>query len=150
MASLKDLLDTIKESRSLASDKALADLLKASPQSISNWKHGTRLPDPVACARIAEAAGVPLARVLGIVGEARAISREEKAVWRRLAAAAAIVLMAGLGWTGVTSDAHAKSVGNSISCGIIQSIHYGSIVQFIRRARQLIQHWMSPCPTVAT
>lgn len=45
------------------------------------------------CAKIAEITGIPLARVLGIVGEARAISREEKAVWRRLASAAAVLLM---------------------------------------------------------
>jgi len=150
MDELKALLDNLKESRSLNSDAALARLLDVKPQTMSNWRKGHNLPDTVACARIAEAAGVPLARVLGIVGEARAISREEKAVWRRLAAAAAVVLMAGIGGTGATSSAKAINVDDSMTYETFKSIHYGSIVQFVRRARQLIQHWMSPCPTVAT
>jgi hypothetical protein len=39
--------------------------------------------------------GEPLAKVLGIAGEHRAISRDAKAVWRRLANAAAIALLVG-------------------------------------------------------
>ncbi len=93
MRTLNDLLDKIKETRSLASDNALGAALGQSRQNVSNWKLGKRLPDAVACARIAELSGVPLAHVLGIVGEARAISREEKAVWRQLASMAASVLL---------------------------------------------------------
>lgn len=73
MDELKALLDNLKESRSLNSDAALARLLDVKPQTMSNWRKGHNLPDTVACARIAEAAGMPLARVLGIVGEARAM-----------------------------------------------------------------------------
>lgn len=101
MAPLNNLLDKIKEARSLASDNALAGLLHVSRQRVSAWRHGTNHPDAVACARIADLAGVPLAQVLGVVGEARALSKDEKAVWRRLAVAAllAIVSMPGMAST---------------------------------------------------
>lgn len=45
------------------------------------------------CATIAGLSGAPLARVLGIVGEVRAISRGGKAVWRKLAASALAVCL---------------------------------------------------------
>lgn len=61
---------------------------------MSNWTSGRAHPDAVSCAKMAEITGIPLARVLGIVGETRAVSREEKAVWRRLAGAAATVVLA--------------------------------------------------------
>lgn len=95
MDSINALLDKIKESRSIASDNALASYLGATRQAVSSWRNGKTLPDPVFAARIADATGEPLARVIGLVGEARAISREEKEVWRRLASAALIVMMAG-------------------------------------------------------
>lgn len=92
MESLNQVLDKIKETRSLASDNALAGVIGASRQRVSSWRHGTNYPDPVACARIADLSGLPLAQVLGLVGEARAISREEKAVWRRLSVAAVLAV----------------------------------------------------------
>jgi hypothetical protein len=94
MDSLNALLDKIKETRSLATDMALADLLGVGRAAVSAWRNGHRLPDPVQCARIAELSGAPLGRVIGLVGEARALSREEKAVWRRIASAAAVLLVA--------------------------------------------------------
>lgn len=93
MSDLNKLLDKIKETRSIASDNALAAAIGVSRQRVSAWRHGTNLPDPVACATIAGLSGEPLARVLGIVGEARAISREEKAVWHKLAANAAMLIL---------------------------------------------------------
>lgn len=93
MSDLNKLLDKIKETRSIASDNALAAAIGVSRQRVSAWRHGTNLPDAVACATIAGLSGEPLARVLGIVGEARAISREEKAVWHKLAASAAALFV---------------------------------------------------------
>lgn len=93
MNSLGDLLDQIKQQRQLETDTQLAAALGVKKQTVSNWRGNKNLPDAVACATIAGLTGEPLARVLGIVGEARAISREEKAVWRRLAATAALVFL---------------------------------------------------------
>lgn len=95
MDELNKLLDRIKETRSLPSDNALAKVLGVTRGSVSNWRHGKNYPDTVQCAAIAGFTGEPLARVLGIVGEARAISREEKAVWHKLATSvAALILLA--------------------------------------------------------
>ncbi|MFD0727056.1 DUF3693 domain-containing protein [Lysobacter brunescens] len=86
-------MELAKERSSCTNDSELAKRLGVTRASVSNWKCGRNYPDTVACAKIAEITEIPLARVLGTVGEARAISREEKAVWRRLASAAALVLM---------------------------------------------------------
>ena len=87
------LLDKAKIVRSISTDADLAKALGVSKQALSGWRNGARLPDPVACAALAGLTGEPLARVLGIVGEARAISREEKAVWHKLAASVAAVIL---------------------------------------------------------
>lgn len=93
MPTISQVLDTIRDRRSLASDNALAGLLGVTRASVSNWRTGRNMPDAVQCARLADLAGLPLAQVIGAAGEARAISREEKAVWKRLASAAALFLL---------------------------------------------------------
>lgn len=95
MSPVIKLLDKARETCSPASDKALADSLHVVKSAVSNWRNGRAYPDAVACARIADMVGMPLHEVLGIVGEARAISRDEKAVWRRLAHAAVLVIATG-------------------------------------------------------
>ncbi len=94
MDAVNSLLDKAKEMRSIPTDMALADALHVGRAAVSGWRHGSRHPDAIACARIAELADEPLSRVLGLVGEARAISAEEKRVWRRLATAASIAAIA--------------------------------------------------------
>ncbi|XQA76277.1 DUF3693 domain-containing protein [Xanthomonas sacchari] len=93
MKSVAELLDAIKERRNLSTDSDLAAALGVSRQTVNNWRKGRNTPDPVACATIAGLTGEPLALVMGIAGEQRAISREEKAVWRKLAATAMGVLL---------------------------------------------------------
>lgn len=99
---MQELLEATKIASESETDSALARTLKTTSASVSNWRTLKNYPNTVTCAKIAEITGVPLARVLGIVGEARAISREEKAVWRRLASAAAVLLFA-LPMTGHTA-----------------------------------------------
>lgn len=94
MDAVNELLDKAKRTRSLPTDMALAEALHVGRAAVSGWRHGSRHPDAVACARLSELTGEPLPRVLGIVGEARAISAEEKRVWRRLATAAVFSLAA--------------------------------------------------------
>lgn len=88
------LLDKCIEVCGVNTDSELAAKLRVSKQAVSGWRHGRRLPDAVTCATIAGLTGEPLARVIGVVEEARAISREEKAVWRKLAATATLLLLA--------------------------------------------------------
>lgn len=94
MTTIDQLLDQAKKARGIDTDSDLAKALGVTKAAVSGWRHGTRQPDTVTCATLAGLTGEPLARVLGIVGEARAISREEKAVWRKLAATAALVALA--------------------------------------------------------
>jgi transcriptional regulator with XRE-family HTH domain len=90
---ITDLLDAAKTAQGFTTDMALAHALGISRSAVSAWRNGVKTPDPVQCAALAGYTGLPLAQVLGIVGEARAISREEKAVWRKLAASAALVAL---------------------------------------------------------
>lgn len=90
MDATNQLLDKCKEMRSIPTDMALAQVLGVGRATVSSYRHGRTYPDPVVCARISEITGEPLSRVLGVVGEARALSADEKKVWRRLATAAAI------------------------------------------------------------
>lgn len=93
MSEIALLLDKAKKTLKASSDADLARHLGVTRASVSNWRTGRNLPDVVQCATLAGLTGEPLARVLGIVGEARAISREEKAVWQRLAAMVACLLL---------------------------------------------------------
>lgn len=131
MQTLAALLDAIKTRHAITSDNALAQRLSVTRASVSGWRHGTNLPGPVACGRIADLSGEPLARVLGVVGEARALSREEKAVWRRLAQAAAVVLMVATAWAIRPGDANAKTQHN-------QSVAASSVYTLWIIARKII------------
>jgi transcriptional regulator with XRE-family HTH domain len=111
MRDVNDLLDRAKRRAGLTSDNQLAGQVGVSRASVSGWRHGKNLPDEVAAAKLADMAGEPLAHVLGVIGEARAISREAKAVWRRLASAAAL-LAAGV-LLSLPEPAHAAGVGHS-------------------------------------
>ena len=111
MEAIKFLLDKAQEACSPANNNGLAAALGVKPSAVSNWRHGRAYPDAVSCARIAELVNAPLPRILGIVGEARAISREEKSVWRKLAASAmaAFVLLGATTLPGIGArDAHAQ------------------------------------------
>jgi len=86
------LLDKAKQLSSSATDMALAEKLHLTRTAVSNYRHGRALPDTITCAKLSEITGEPLPRVLGNVGEARAISNEEKRVWRRLAQVAVLIM----------------------------------------------------------
>lgn len=108
-----EILDRAKSANGIKTDMALADALGVGRAAVSAWRHGQRLPDPVQCATLAGLSGIPLAQVMGIVGEARAISREEKAVWRKLAGSVALLLCA-IGFSGaLPGKAYAVSVSKS-------------------------------------
>lgn len=95
------------EASGAASDSDLSRKLGVSRQAVSNWRGGKKFPDTVTCATIAGITGIPLAQVLGVVGEARAISREEKAVWRKLAATAMLVAIS----VGMSAPTAARASG---------------------------------------
>jgi len=90
---VQDLLDAAKSGTGITSDYALSVRLKVTKQAVSKWRLGQAAPDPVTCEKLAIFSGIPLHKVLGIVGEARAISEPEKRVWRKLAAAMFVSLV---------------------------------------------------------
>lgn len=106
MGDVAALLDKAKMTLKASSDAELARQLGVTRASVSNWRTGRNLPDVVQCATLAGLTGEPLARVLGIVGEARAISREEKAVWHKLAASVAAVILLAVAIPLPARDAH--------------------------------------------
>jgi transcriptional regulator with XRE-family HTH domain len=107
---VNSLLDRCRAVRSLNSDAALAAVLGVGRAAVSGWRHGDRYPDTVSCGRIADVLGIPVGRVLGIVGEARENTRDAKQVWRRLAQASAFVV-AALGIASAPGPARASIAG---------------------------------------
>ncbi|MFG6108703.1 DUF3693 domain-containing protein [Stenotrophomonas nematodicola] len=102
----EEILNRAIEASGASSDSDLSRKLGVSRQAVSNWRGGKKFPDTVTYATIAGITGIPLAQVLGVVGESRAISREEKAVWRRLAATAMVLAIAfGFGGTPTAAKA---------------------------------------------
>lgn len=94
MSTIDALLDAAKAATGANNDSELAARLGVRPSSVSNYRKGVSLPNAVVCATLAGLTGEPLVKVIGIVGEARAISREEKAVWRKLAGMAMALCLA--------------------------------------------------------
>lgn len=120
---LNDLIDQAKLNSGATSDSDLARKLHVSRQAVSTWRTGAKAPDAVTCDAIAKMTGIPLKNVLGIAGEARAISAKEKAVWHKLATAAVLVLTLG---TAPIGDALA-----SVSGG--QPMHYAKWLKELAR-----------------
>ena len=87
-----ELLDKAKLMSSSPTDMAMAAKLGVTRAAISDWRNGKKLPAAVTCAKLSDITGEPLNRVLGTIGEARAISKEEKKVWRRLAQVAMLII----------------------------------------------------------
>lgn len=85
-----ELLDAAKKAAEITTDSALAERLEVTKTSVSRYRHGQAYPEAVVCEKLANLSGLPLHQVLGIVGEARAISAAEKKVWRKLATALVI------------------------------------------------------------
>lgn len=136
METVTDLIDAARKALDVSSDAEFARRLGVSRGTIANWKSGYSLPDTVMCATLAGLTGLPLARVLGIVGEARAVSREEKAVWRKLAATAmGVMLGVGLASPG---NAHAASTG-------FQKPSLYTLCEILRARIRWIWLWLTSC-----
>lgn len=123
MQTVEELINEARKALNVSSDAEFARKLGVSRGTIANWKSGYSLPDTVTCATLAGLAGIPLARVLGIVGEARAISSDEKAVWRKLAATCALVLVF-FGYTGQAASATSDISGENAA----KFAHSGEVI----------------------
>ncbi|MEG0191648.1 MAG: DUF3693 domain-containing protein [Stenotrophomonas sp.] len=138
---VNSLLDQAKEACGVSYDKDLAPRLGVRPSAISNYRKGVSHPDAVVCATLAGLTGVPLARVLGVIGEARAISREEKAVWRKLAATAMALCLA-VGFA-LPHKAQAAVPGfDNVHAVYIMRNAISAVVGFVGSAWQWLRLWL--------
>lgn len=122
MQTLMEVIEAARAKCEPASDYELSKRLKVSRSAVSAWRNGKGAPDAVRCAKLDEMTGFPLTRVIGIVGETRAISREEKAVWRKLANVAATVALAV---SALPVWAHASTASASLNAEI--HMHYAQL-----------------------
>jgi len=136
MSTIDALLDAAKDAVKASNDTELAKALGIRPAAVSNYRRGVSLPNAVVCATLAGLTGEPLAKVLGIVGEERAISSDEKAVWRKLAATAAILLCA-IGLAGNPDTARA-SVGD-------QRGESSGMYIMLNRIAARLRSWLGSC-----
>ncbi|WP_081907484.1 MULTISPECIES: helix-turn-helix domain-containing protein [Luteibacter] len=103
MSATHDLMDRVKERRGLTSDSALARLLGATQATVSNWRQGTRHPQPHYIEKMSNALGErAIVWALRIQAERDAkVDPTNSKVWLRWAdeigkSAAAILLVFGL------------------------------------------------------
>lgn len=92
MDAINKMLDKARDACGVDSDNALSKHLGVTRATVSGWRKGKSMPDVVACDKIAKIIGEKPLSVIAKVGELRAISTAEKAVWRRLASAAVVAL----------------------------------------------------------
>lgn len=92
MDAVNALLDNAKKMCGIGTDSELAARLRVRPSAVSNWRNGRAKPDVVAAAALAEMTNEKLARVVALLEEARAVSKEAKAIWRKIATAAVVCL----------------------------------------------------------
>jgi transcriptional regulator with XRE-family HTH domain len=103
MSATHDLMDRVKERRGLTSDSALARMLGTTQATVSNWRQGTRHPQPHYIETMSKALGErAIVWALRIQAERDAkVDPTNSKVWLRWAdeigkSAAAILLVFGL------------------------------------------------------
>lgn len=118
MLDLNSLLDNAQKMCSPANNNGLAAALNVKPSAVSNWRHGRAYPDALSCDKLAQMVGIAPLRLIAQVNELRAISREEKALWKRLASAAAVMLLVGA----TTLPGQARASGQQAGSAVISHI----------------------------
>jgi transcriptional regulator with XRE-family HTH domain len=118
MDRLGKILDAAKTARNISTDSELARQLHVTRSAVSNWRQGRNLPDAVACERLAQMTGQSVVQVIAIVGEARAISLDEKRVWRQIARVAVVVFAVGM----TAIPTHVQAAANYALCEVRRGI----------------------------
>jgi len=92
MDQINALLDKASEMCGAKNDSDLAKRLGVRHTAVSNWRHGRAKPDVVTAEKLAKMTNGNLARIVAMIEESRAQSAAAKAVWRKIASAAAILI----------------------------------------------------------
>lgn len=120
-----EYLDALKKYRQLPSDYALANLIGVSRQSISQWRSGVSLPDPLFAAKIGECLDIDPLLVIADVESEKYVKRHHphnaeawRALIQRLGGVAASVLLGTL-LLSPHAPAHSQNdtgLNNNIHC----------------------------------
>lgn len=100
---INNLLDNAQHVCSAKNASELATTLGISRQALSSYRNGHRFPDIVICEKLSKMTGIKLLSVVAMVNEQREVSRDAKAVWRRLANAAAVLILVGMSTPGAAT-----------------------------------------------
>lgn len=141
MSHTSELLDQIKTARNLSSDYALAELLGITRAAISSYRRGISHADDRIAVMLADALQIDRFKTIARINADRAKKAEERAWWKRLASAAAIVMAV---YTSV-SPGSATAQGPSLLAHNPGQVHIMSnwIASFLRLARSLIRYQSS-------
>ena len=141
MITVTVLMDRAKAAAGIPSNYRLARVLDVTENTVSNWKHGRKLPDESTALRLAEMAGLDAGEVLASVRAARADAGPVRDVWAdvaarlaRTAATAAAALVA------VTGSPDAGAMTMQTGAAIAQSVYYVKLKML----------WHNGCNSVAT
>lgn len=107
MNHIDELLDNAIRMCGAKNDSDLAKRLGVRHTAVSNWRHNRAKPDVVTAEKLARMTNANLTHVVGMIEASRAQSAAAKAVWRKIAAAAAVLLAV---YTATTP--HAVSAAN--------------------------------------
>jgi len=97
MENTRELMTAVKQRHGLTSDYQLAKFLSLSRQRVSANLHGGTVMNDETALKVADALGIERGRVLAIVAAERAPTPTTKKEWLKLAATAALVLVAIVG-----------------------------------------------------
>jgi len=110
MKSTVQWLDAIKRAKGLSSDYAVAKALGVTAQVVSHYRAGRRAFDPYMAVKVAELVGVDPMQVIASAEAERARNDEQRAFWRRLAAAWVLPMCAAAGLAAPAPSVQAASV----------------------------------------
>jgi len=125
MSHTRDMIDRLKALRGVDSDYAIAEALGITRAAISSYRRGISHADDRIAVLLADAVGEDRLKTIARINADRAKKAEERAFWKRIAAAAAIVLavytaMPGVAFTrsgsAIAKNEHLTYAGHDRHC----------------------------------
>lgn len=126
MSHTTDLIDQFKTAKKIGSDYAAAKALKITQNAISNYRAGLSHADDRIAVMLADELGLDRLKTIARINAERAKKPEDRAFWKRIAAAAALFLTIALpGWSANANAAPYFSVHNSSGLHIMSTLAAG-------------------------
>lgn len=133
MQTVDGLLDAVKTRHGISSDYKLAQFLKMTQNSISNYRHGRSRPDDKTLAKLAKLGNIDLSEIDLLAAQLqaeRATNDDAKLLWQRIAHrlqagmvhASVLMALAIISIAGYAPNAEATAL--SFDKSAIQSVYY--------------------------